>query len=134
MPKFVQDRNLKDSILNENPVPTNITKLRKLDEYYKELLEENSAKSELALDSTQEKIQSKTLNIMWSLSKLFSRFDQVLAQENNMLQLDLNELTQYLEQSMMVVGQAFNVITYIRRLNVHSAVKDEQKAKKYYKR
>ena len=134
MPKFVQDRNLKDSILNENPVPTNITKLRKLDEYYKELLEENSAKSELALDSTQEKIQSKTLNIMWSLSKLFSRFDQVLAQENNMLQLDLNELTQYLEQSVMVVGQAFNVITYIRRLNVHSAVKDEQKAKKYYKR
>ena len=134
MPKFVQDRNLKDSILNENPVPTNITKLRKLDEYYKELLEENSAKSELAIDSTQEKIQSKTLNIMWSLSKLFSRFDQVLAQENNMLQLDLNELTQYLEQSVMVVGQAFNVITYIRRLNVHSAVKDEQKAKKYYKR
>ena len=51
-----------------------------------------------------------------------------------MLQLDLNELTQYLEQSVMVVGQAFNVITYIRRLNVHSAVKDEQKAKKYYKR
>ena len=134
MPKFVQDRNLKDSILNENPVPTNITKLRKLDEYYKELLEENSAKSELALDSTQEKIHSKTLNIMWPLSKLFSRFDRVLAQENNMLQLDLNELTQYLEQSVMVVGQAFNVITYIRRLNVHSAVKDKQKAKKYYKR
>ena len=51
-----------------------------------------------------------------------------------MLQLDLNELTQYLEQSVMVVGQAFNVITYIRRLNVHSAVKDKQKAKKYYKR
>ena len=68
------------------------------------------------------------------MSKLFSRFDQVLAQENNMLQLDLNELTQFLEQSVMVVGQAFNVITYIRRLNVHSAVKDEQKAKKYYKR
>lgn len=68
------------------------------------------------------------------MSKLFSRFDQVLAQENNMLQLDLNELTQFLEQSVMVVGQAFNVITYIRRLNVHPAVKDKQKAKKYYKR
>ena len=31
--KFVQDKNLKDSLLNENPVPTNITKPRKLDEY-----------------------------------------------------------------------------------------------------
>ena len=28
--KFVQDKNLKDSILNENPVPTNINKPRKL--------------------------------------------------------------------------------------------------------
>ena len=42
--KFVQDKSLKDSILNENPVPTNITKPRKLDEYYKEVLEENRAK------------------------------------------------------------------------------------------
>ena len=54
--KFVHKKNLKDSILNENPVPTNITKPRKLDEYYKELLEENRAKRELTLDGTLEKI------------------------------------------------------------------------------
>ena len=30
--KFVQHKNLKGSILNENPVPANITKPRKLDE------------------------------------------------------------------------------------------------------
>ena len=40
--KFVQDKNLKDSILNENLVSTNITKPRNLDEYHKELLKENS--------------------------------------------------------------------------------------------
>ena len=33
--KFVKEKSLKDSILNENAVPTNITKLRKLDVYYK---------------------------------------------------------------------------------------------------
>ena len=68
--KLVQDKNLKDSILNQNPVPINITQPRKLDEYHKELLEENRAKKELALDSTLEKIQPKTLNIMGPLSKL----------------------------------------------------------------
>ena len=79
-------------MLNENPVPANITKPRKVDEYYKELLEENRAKRELTLDGTLEKIQSKTLNIMVALSKLWFRFEEALAQENNIVQLDLNEL------------------------------------------
>ena len=57
--KFVQDKNLKDSILNENPVPTNIKyyQARRLAEYCKELLQENHAKRELTLDCTLEKIQ-----------------------------------------------------------------------------
>ena len=33
--KFVQDKNLSDRILNEKPVHTNFTKLRKLNKYYK---------------------------------------------------------------------------------------------------
>ena len=70
-------------MLNENPFPTNIAKPRKLDEYYKELLEETHAKRELTLDGTLEKIQSKTLNLMGSLH--------------------LNELIQYLEQSLMLI-------------------------------
>ena len=60
------------------------------------------------------------LNIMGTLSKLWFRFEEALAQKNNMVQLDLNELIQYLEQSVMLVGQAFNVVTYNRRLNVLS--------------
>ena len=129
---FVKDKYLKVSILNENPVPLNITKPVKLDEYYKELLKENRAKK-LALDGILEKIQSKTLNVMGPSSKLWFRFEEALAQENDLVQLDLNELTQYLGQSVMLVGQAFNVITHIRSLNVVSAVQDKQKAKSIVK-
>ena len=70
---------------------------------------------------------------MGPLSKLWFRFEEALAQENNMVQLDLDELIQYLEQSVMLVGQAFNVVTYNRRLNVLSAVQDKQKAKNIIK-
>ena len=121
--------------MNENPGPTNITKPRKLDEYYKEVLEENRAKRELTLDSTMEKIQlnieDKKLNIMGPMrpSKLWFRFEEALAQDNSIVQLYLNELTQYLEQPVMLVSQAFNVITYNQRLNILSAVQDKQKAK-----
>ena len=127
MLKFVQDKNLKDSILNENPVPTNITKLRKLDEYYKELLEENRTKRELTLDGTLEKYN--VLNIMGPLSKIWFRFEEVLAQENNMVHLDLNELIQYLKQSVMLVGQAFNMGTYNRRLNTFLLYRISRKPK-----
>ena len=82
--KFIEGKNLKDGILNENPVSTNTTKPWKLDENYKELLEENRAKRELALDGTLEKRQSKTLNTMGPLKKIWFRPDEVLAQENNM--------------------------------------------------
>ena len=119
--------------MNENPVPTNNIKPRKPDEYYQELLEENHTKSELTLDGTLEKIQSKTLNIMGPLSKLWSRFEEPLAQESNMVHLDFNELIHYLEQSAMLVSQAFNVVTYNRRLNVLYAVQDKQKAKNIIK-
>ena len=124
--------------MNENPVPTNITKPRKLDEYYKEVLEENRAKRELTLDGTLEKIQlnieDKKLNIMGPMrpSKLWFRFEEALPQDNSMVQLYLNELTQYLEQPVMLVSQAFNVITYNQRLNILSAVQDKRKPK--YKR
>ena len=52
---------------------------------------------------------------MGPLCKLWFRFEEALAQENNMAQLDLNELIQYLEQSVILIGQAFNVVTYNRR-------------------
>ena len=52
--KFIEGKNLKDSILNENPVSTNTTKPWK-HENYKKRLEENRAKRELAMDGTLEK-------------------------------------------------------------------------------
>ena len=70
---------------------------------------------------------------MGPLSKLWFRFGEALVQENNMVQCDLNELIQYLEQSVMLVGQAFNVVTYNQRLNVLSAVQNKQKAKNIIK-
>ena len=66
-------------------------------------------------------------------SKLQFRFEEALAQENLLVQVDLNGLTQYLEKSVILAGETFNVITYNRRLNVLSAVQDKQKAKNIIK-
>ena len=128
--KFVQDKNLEDSILNEKPVPTNIIKPRKLEEYYKELLEELHAKREIAMDEMLKKMQTKTFSIMGPLNKIWFSCKGVMAYENRMMQLDLIEMIQYLEKLAMLMGQALSVITYNIRLNVLSTVQKKQKAKK----
>ena len=56
-----------------------------------------------------------------------------MAQENILVELDLNGLTQSLEKSVILVGESFNVITHNRKLNVLSAVQDKQKAKNIIK-
>ena len=61
--KCVQGKNLKNIILYENPVQTNISDPWKLDEY-KELLEEHRAKRELVFVEMFEKMQTDTLSIM----------------------------------------------------------------------
>ena len=66
-------------------------------------------------------------------SKLQFRFEEALAQENILVELDLNGLTQSLEKSVILVGESFNVITYNRKLNVLSAVQDKQEAKNIIK-
>lgn len=61
------------------------------------------------------------------MSKLWFSFDKVTAHANNMVHVDLNELTQYLEQTVMLVSHTFNGITHNVILNLLSTVKVKQK-------
>ena len=66
--KFVPEKDLRDSILTFSPVPSNIDGPKKLDEFFKELLDEKKKKTELFWDSSLQKIQQKMVNVFDSLS------------------------------------------------------------------
>ena len=68
--QYVQERDLKESILTENPVPSNITKVKTMDEFMSHLLKEYNQTSVCALDTTLEKIQRKNIDFMGPLSKV----------------------------------------------------------------
>ena len=61
--KYVSDKELKDSITLNSPVPTNLPKVKNMDDYIVELLEDQR-KKEIVLDDTFKKLQSKILTIM----------------------------------------------------------------------
>ena len=52
---YIKEKDLKDSVLLENPVPKNFKQELKLDPYYNELLEDKRRKRELSLDTMPEK-------------------------------------------------------------------------------
>ena len=68
--KYVSDKELKDSITLNSPVPTNLPKVKNMDDYFVELLEDQRKKNEIDLDDTFKKLQSKILTIMGPLSKV----------------------------------------------------------------
>ena len=67
--QYVQERDLKESILTENPVPSNITKKKKkLDEFMSHLLKENNQTSVCALGTT---LQKKNIDVIGPLSQVW---------------------------------------------------------------
>ena len=119
---FVPEKDIKDSILTTSPVPPNIQGPKKLDDLFKELLEEKKKKTELFWDSNLERIQQKTLHVFGPLSKVWMTIEEANDAESTKVEIPLEDLTTSLEQSVMLLGQAINSMTYKRRCNALSAV------------
>ena len=77
--KYVSDKELKDSITLNSPVPINLPKAKNMDDYFVELLEDQRKKKEIVLDDTFKKLQSKILTIMGPLSKVWYTVEESLA-------------------------------------------------------
>ena len=80
------------------------------------LLEANKSR-ELEQHRSLEKIQQKVLNIMGPLSKLWVRVDEVKCSGKSGL-MSLEDLLTATEQTVDLVGQASQSITYQHRHNV----------------
>jgi len=123
---FIPDKDVKDAVLYPNPRPDNLVTPKKIDDFLTDLLKEKRKASELALDATLEKAQSKTLDVMGPLSRLWLAVDKVNSHEEGEgvapPQLSVQEAQQLIEQSILVLGQAFNYLLYERRKNVLGCV------------
>ena len=134
--RFIKEPDLKESILYEFPVSTNLLKTKKMDASFKELLEEQFKKAVLNQEDVLFNIQKKVQNIFGPLSSLWQYMEsekQQIKDTNEASQDDLNQLegisTQF-EQTFTLVDQAINSIQYQRRMNVLSTIfSDKKKAK-----
>ena len=75
---YVSEKVLKESILSKNPVPKNMQISLSLDDFVKELLEEQHNYHELSLDKVLKKLQHKTMNAMGPLSKVWKTLENAM--------------------------------------------------------
>ena len=61
--RFVNERDMKDSVCKENPVPKNFLQKPRPDEHFQELLKEMHRKRDIDLDNSYEIIQKRMLQI-----------------------------------------------------------------------
>ena len=78
------------------------------------------------IENVLEKLHRKTVDVMDHLSKLWNILEGAKGAEENAVQISINDLLYYVEQTALLVGQSSNAITYHRMLNVSGSVVNSQ--------
>ena len=124
--KFIPDKELKDSILTENPVPKNFMKVPSLDVFIRDTMKEERRNHELTMDSVLEKVQGKTRDIFSPLSRVWTYLQEVTSSdhedEDESIQVDLDLLLTHIQKTVLILAQALNTMTYDSRFNALSVI------------
>ena len=135
--KFIPDKELKDSILTENPVPKNFMKVPSLDVFIRDTMKEERRNHELTMDSVLEKVQGKTRDIFSPLSRVWTYLQEVTSSdhedEDESIQVDLDLLLTHIQKTVLILAQALNTMTYHRRFNAFSVIMAQAEAKSILK-
>ena len=124
--EYVPEDSLKEAILCQNPVPDNLDNVKKLDDFLRDILKEKRKTNKQNIENVLEKLQRKTVDVMGPLSKLLNILEGAKGAEEDAVQISINDLLHYVEQTVLLLGQSSNVITYHRRLNVLMSVMNSQ--------
>ena len=112
----VSDKDVKEKVLVESPVPTNIKPAPELDAYIKNLLQSNSKHLTLKQDKTLKSLHDKVRNIFGPMSKLWAVIDNERDQNPNDDLLE--DMGTWFEQTVLLTSQLFNSLAYHRRENI----------------
>lgn len=115
---FIAEKDIKENILKDHPVPRNIDPVKTLDPSLTKILE---GKQETLADKDLETLQSKIRDVMGPLSRIWTIMDEASNKENDdrgEKESSLDDLLRLLEKSVMLLGQANNKVVYFRRLNI----------------
>ena len=116
--RFLSEKDLKENILKENPVPRNINPVKLLDHSPAKVVE---GRQETLADKDLETVQLKIRDVLDPICRLWAIIEKAATQENSEEkedQVSLEDIIILIEKSVMLLGQANNKVAYFRRLNI----------------
>ena len=119
--KRISDQEIKESILDNNPVSSNFLSQQILNDYLLEILSEAGKKDKIFSDTWSLMKALKNLtNIMRPLGRLWAHLDHL--KKDNEGVTDLNMLLELVEQCVILVAQFHHRSLYFRRQRVLTAL------------
>ena len=123
--EYVPENSLKEAKLCQNPVPDNLDNV-KLDDFFRDILKEKRKTNEQNIENILEKFHRKTVDVMGPLSKLQNILEGSKVTEEDAVQISINDLLHYVEQTVLLMGQSSNAIIYHRKLNASGSIMNSQ--------
>ena len=118
--EYVSDKQLRERIGDQFPVPHGVPGLEvpTIDEYIPEIFQARRADYGKAVDENWAKVQSRVIDVMGPLSKLWAILDNIRENEDLADDLDLFELLDLVEKIITLLGQANVSLLHFRKINV----------------
>ena len=116
--RFLSEKDLKENILKENPVPRNISPFKIIDHSLAKVVEGGQ---ETLADKDLETIQSRNRDVLGPICRLWTIIEKAATQENleeKEDQVSLEDIIRLIEKSVMLLGQTNNKVAYFRPLNI----------------
>ena len=108
--KYILEKSIHDAVCEVYPAPNNLNQVKKMDEFLRDLLKEKNKNNSLAVDEILGKTQKRTLSVMGPLSKVWLKLEN--AKKSDAPPLSLDEILSLLEQTICLLGQTSNSISY----------------------
>ena len=112
---YIREADIIKAALIQNPVPENINPVKTLNDFVKDILKDKKKQKDLNFDNVLEKIQGQNRSVMGPLSKIWTAVESARLSQEDSVEVDLKEIQEFVEQTVLLVGQASNSISYYRR-------------------
>ena len=112
---YIKKTELIKAALIKTWVSENINPMETLDDSLKDILKDKKIQKDLNFDKVLEKIQGGNRSVMGSLSKIWTAVNSARLSKEDLLEVDLKEVQEFVGQTVLLLGQASNSISYYRR-------------------
>ena len=115
---YIKEADLIKVVLIKNLVPENMNPVKTMDDFVKDILKDKKKQQDLDFDNVLEKTQGRNRSDIGPSSKILTAVESARLSQKNSVEVDLKEIQEFVEQTVLLLGQSVNSISYYRRFDM----------------